>query len=92
MNAHLKMLLNVSGIAKRNDSLSLVRTGKGNNNVPMSRPVPSLNRALWPIDIRTRCQKINAPASTVCFSPFSVSPSMMWLTFNPHNSSTCVAV
>ena len=92
MNAHLKMLLNVSGIAKRNDSLSWVRTGKGNNNVPMSRPVPSLNRALRPIEIRIRCQKINAPASTVCFSPLSVSPSMMWLTFNPHNSNACVAV
>ena len=36
MNAHIKTLMNVSGIAKRNDRLSLFRTGKGNNNVLMS--------------------------------------------------------
>ena len=92
MNAHIKTLMNVSGIAKRNDRLSLLRTGKGNNNVLMSWPVPSLNRALRPIEIRTRCQKSNAPVLTVNFSPLSVSPSMMGLTFNPHNSSACVAV
>jgi hypothetical protein len=92
MNAHLKTLLNVSGIAKRNDSLSLVRTGEGNNNMLISHPVHPLNRALRPTEIRTRCQKINALASTVCLSPLSVSPSMMWLAFNPHNSSACVAV
>jgi hypothetical protein len=92
MNAHLKMLLNVSGIANRNDSHSLVRTGKSNNNRFMSQPLPPLNRALRPIEIRTRCQKINAQASTVCLSPLSVSSSMMWFAFNPHNSSACVAV
>ena len=92
MNANIKTLMNVSGKAKRNDRLSLLITGKGTNNVLMSWPVPSLNRALWPIEIRTRCQKINAPVLTVRFSPLSVSPSMMGLTFNPHNSSACVAV
>ena len=51
MNAHIKTLMNVFGIAKRNDRLSLLRTGKGKNNVLMSWPVPSLNRALRPIGL-----------------------------------------
>jgi hypothetical protein len=72
MNAHLKMLLNVSGIANRNDSLSLVRTGEGNNNMLISHPVLPLNRALRPTEIRTRCQKICTGFDCMSFASLSI--------------------
>ncbi len=58
MIAHLKMLLNVSGIAKRNGRLALTRAGKISVNSLMSRLVYPLNRALRPLGIRTPCQKL----------------------------------
>jgi hypothetical protein len=58
MNAHLKTLLNVSGIAKRNGGLPLVRAGKVYANTLRSRLVCPLNHALRPFDIRTPCQKL----------------------------------
>jgi len=58
MNAHLKTLLNVSGIAKRNGRLPLARAGKVCVNTLMSRLVYPLNHLLRPFDIRTSCQKI----------------------------------
>lgn len=58
MNDHLKTLLNVSGIAKRNGRLPLVRAGKVCVNTLMSRLVYPLNHLLRPFDIRTPCQKI----------------------------------
>ena len=58
MNAHLKTLLNVSGIAKRNGRLPLDRAGKVCVNTLMSRLAYPLNHLLRPLDIRTPCQKI----------------------------------
>ena len=57
MNAHLKILMNVSGIAKRNDSPLLLRAGKVCVNTLRSRQVYPLNHALRPFDIQTICQK-----------------------------------
>ena len=58
MNAPLKTLLNVSGIAKRNGRLPLARVGKVYVNILMSRLVCPLNHALKPFDVRTPCQKL----------------------------------
>jgi hypothetical protein len=58
MNAHLKTMMNVSGIAKRSGRLPLARAGKVCVNTLMSRQVYPLNRLLQPFDIRTPCQKI----------------------------------
>jgi len=58
MNAHIKTLMNVSGIAKRSGNIPLVRAGKVCGNMLMSRLVCPLNHALWPFDIRTPCQKL----------------------------------
>jgi hypothetical protein len=58
MNAHLKTLLNVSGIAQRSGRLPLVIAGKVRNNTLMSLVVYPLNHALRPFDVRTLCQKL----------------------------------
>ena len=58
MNAHLITLLNVSGIAKRNGRLPLVRADKSSANSLMSRLVCPLNHALQPFNIRIPCQKL----------------------------------
>lgn len=58
MNTHLKTLLNVSGIAKRNARLPLARAGKVCVNMLMSRLVYPLNHLLRPFDVRTPCQKL----------------------------------
>ena len=58
MNAHIKTLMNVSGIAKRNGRLPLARAGKVCVNTLMSRRVCPLHRALRPFGIRTPCQKL----------------------------------
>jgi len=58
MIAHLKTLLNVSGIDKRNGRLALARAGKISVNSLMSRLVYPLNRALRPFGIRIPCRKL----------------------------------
>jgi hypothetical protein len=70
MNAHLKTLMNVSGIAKRNGSLPLVRAGKVCSNTLMSRLVCPLNHPLWPFDIWTP-PEMSAQALVVCLFPLS---------------------
>ena len=79
MNAHLKTLLNVSGIAKRNGRLPLVRAGKVCVNTLMSRLVYPLNHLLRPFDIRTPCQKIVRRLCRYAFSLCQQPASMMVL-------------
>ncbi|HEY5141768.1 MAG TPA: hypothetical protein VIJ25_20990 [Methylococcales bacterium] len=78
MNAHLKTLMNVSGIAKRNGRLPLARAGKVYANALMSRLVYPLNRALRRFDIRTYCQKLLHRlwqyAFSLCHAPDSMMP------------------
>ena len=78
MNAHIKTLLNVSGIAKRSGNLPLVRAGKICANKLMSRLVCPLNHALRPFDIRTPCQKLVRRvwryAFSLCHEPASIMP------------------
>jgi hypothetical protein len=68
MNAHLKTLLNVSGIANRNGSLPLVRAGKICANSLMSLVDYLLNHTLRPFDIWTP-PEMSAQALAVCLSP-----------------------
>ena len=56
MNAHLKTMMNVSGIAKRNGRLPLAKAGKVCVNTLMSRLVYPLNHALRPVGIRAPCR------------------------------------
>jgi hypothetical protein len=78
MNAHLKTLLNVSGIAKRNGDHSLVRAGKVSANTLMSPLVCPLNHALRPFYIRTSSQKLVRRlwwyALSLCHDPASIMP------------------
>jgi hypothetical protein len=78
MNAHLKTLLNVSGIAKRNGGLPLLRPGKVCANTLMSRLVYPFNYALRPFDIPTPCQKLVRRlwrfAFPLCHEPVSIMP------------------
>jgi hypothetical protein len=78
MNAHLKTLLNVSGITKRNAGLPLVGTDNVCANTLMSRLVCPLNHALRPFDIRTPCQKLVRRlwrfAFSLCHEPASIMP------------------
>jgi hypothetical protein len=48
MNAHIKSLLTVCGIASRNGSLPLVRAGKSRRDAPLSPPLYPSNPALRP--------------------------------------------
>ena len=77
MNAHLKILMNVSGIAKRNGRLPLARAGKVCVNTLMSRLVYPLNHLLRPFDIRTPCQKIVRRLCRYAFSLCQTPASMM---------------
>ena len=77
MNTHLKTLLNVSGIAKRNGKLPLVRAGKISVNTLMSRQVYPLKHLLRPFDIRTPCQKIVRRLCRYAFSLCQQPASMM---------------
>ena len=79
MNAHLKTLLNVSGIAKRSGRLPLARAGKVCVNTFMSRLVCPLNQLLQPFDIRTPCQKIVRRLCRYAFSLGHEPASMMVL-------------
>ena len=76
MNAHLKMLMNVSGIAMRNGSLPLLRAGNVCVNALVSRLVYPLNHALRLFDIRTPCQKLVRRlwcyAFSLCYEPTSI--------------------
>ena len=78
MNTHLKTLLNVSGIAKRNDGLPLARADKISANSLMSRLVCPLNHALRAFDIRTPGQKLVRRLWRFAFSlghlPTSIMP------------------
>lgn len=78
MIAHLKTLLNVSGIAKRNGGLPLVRAGKVCAKTFMLRLVYPLNHVLQPFDIRTPCQKLVRRlwryAFSLCYAPASMMP------------------
>lgn len=58
MNAHLNTLLNISGIAKRNDRLPLARAGKVGVNTLMSQLVYPLNHLLRHFNVRAPCQKL----------------------------------
>ena len=77
MNTHPKTLLNVSGIAKRNGRLPLVRAGNVCVNTLMSRQVYPLNHLLRPFDIRTPCQKIVRRLCRYAFSLSQQPASMM---------------
>jgi hypothetical protein len=77
MNAPLKTLLNVSGIAKRNGRLPLVRAGKVCVNTLVSRQVYPLNHLLQPFDIRIPCQKIVRRLCRYTFSLSQQPASMM---------------
>ena len=77
MNAHLKTLLNVSGIAKRNGRLPLARAGKSSANSLMSQLVCPLNHALQPFDVRTPCQKLARRLCRYAFSLCQQPASMM---------------
>ena len=78
MIAHLKTLLNVSGIAKRNGRLPLVRAGNISANSLMSRLVCPLNHLLRPLDVWTLCQKLVRRlwryAFSLCQQPASIMP------------------
>ena len=78
MNAHIKTLMNVSGIAKRNGRLPLVRADKVCTNTLMSRLVYPLIRVLRPFNIRTPCQKLVRRlwryAFSLCQQPASMMP------------------
>ena len=92
MNAHLKTLLNVSGIAKRNGRLPLARAGKSSANSLMSQLVCPLNHALQPFDIRTPCQKLVRQLCRYAFSLSQQPVSMMVPRFNPHSGTASAAV
>ena len=77
MNAHLKTLMKVSGIAKRNVRLPLARAGKVCVNTLMSRQVYPLNHLLRPFDIGTPCQKIVRRLCRYAFSLGQQPASMM---------------
>jgi len=77
MNAHLKTMKNVSGIAKRNGRLPLVRAGKVCVNTLVSRQVYPLNHLLRPFDIRTPCQKLVRRLCWYAFSLCQQPASMM---------------
>lgn len=79
MNAHLKTLLNVTGIANRNGRLPLARAGKVCVNTLMSRQVYPLNHLLRPFDIRTPRQKIVRRLCRYAFSLGQQPASMMVL-------------
>ena len=78
MNAHLKMLLNVSGMAKRNGRLPLVRADKVCTNTLMSRLVYPLIRVLRPFGVWIPCQKLVRRfwwyAFSFCQQPASMMP------------------
>ena len=77
MNAHLKTLMNVSGIAKRNGRLPLVRAGKVCVNTLVSRLVYPLNRVLRPFDVWIPCQKLVRKLCRYAFSLCQKPASMM---------------
>ena len=77
MIAHLKTLLNVSGIAKRNGRLTLARAGNISANSLMSRLICPLNHLLRPLDIRIPCQKIVCRLWRYAFSLFQQPASTM---------------
>ena len=77
MNAHLKTMMNVSGIATRNGWLPLAKAGKVCVNTLMSRLVYPLNHLLRPFDIRTPCQKIVRRLCRYAFSICQQPASMM---------------
>ena len=78
MNAHLKTLMNVSGIAKRNGRFPLLRAGKVCVNTLMSRLVYPLNHELRPFDVSTPCQKLARRlwryTFSLCQQPTSTMP------------------
>ena len=77
MNAHLKTLLNVSGIAKRNGRLSLARAGKVCVNTLRSRQVYPLKHLLRPFDVWIPCQKLVRRLCRHAFSLGQQPASMM---------------
>ena len=77
MNVYLKTLLNVSGIAKWNGRLPLVRAGKVCVNTLVSRQVYPLKHLLRPFDFRTPCQKIVRRLCRYAFSLCQKPASMM---------------
>ena len=77
MNAHLKTMMNVSGIAKRSGRLPLARAGKVCVNTLMSRQVYPLNHLLRPFDVWIPCQKLVCRLWRYAFSLCQQPASMM---------------
>jgi len=77
MNAHIKTLMNVSGIAKRNGRLPLLRAGKVRANALISWLVCPLNHASQPLDIGICCQKLVRRLWWYAFSLCQQLASMM---------------
>jgi hypothetical protein len=77
MNAHLKRLLNGSGIAKRNGRLPLARASKVCVNTLMSRLVYPLNHLLRPFGVWTPYQKLVCRLGRHAFSLGQQPASMM---------------
>jgi hypothetical protein len=73
MNAHLKTLLNVSGIAKRNGRLPLARAGKICVNTLMSRQVCPLNQLIAALRHPDTLPENSAQALPVCLFPLSAA-------------------
>jgi hypothetical protein len=72
MNAHLKTLMNVSGIAKRNGRFPLIRAGKVCVNTLKSQLVYPLNHLLRPFDVWIPRQKLVCNLA-VCLFPLSAA-------------------
>ena len=77
MNAPLKTLLNVSGIAQRSGRLPLARAGKSSANSLMSQLVCPLNHLLRPFDVWTPYQKLVYRLWRYAFSLGQQPASMM---------------
>ena len=72
MNAHMKTLLNISGITKRNHNLPLVWVGKVCGNTLILRLVyPSIG-TLQPFDTLTTSQKLMLKLQQYAFISFSI--------------------
>lgn len=72
MNTHIKMLLNVSGITKRNDSLTLTKEDKLSANTLKSRQAWAMHRDFQSIDIQKFYQKLICRFGCMSFSCVSI--------------------
>jgi hypothetical protein len=72
MNAQMKMLLNISGITKRNYDLSFVCVGKVCGNTLILRIVYPLISTVQPFDTLTTSQKLILWLRHYAFISFSI--------------------